>query len=104
MTAHVSKEQLGLMLPGTMDHYFQDEQEYLAAPRPGLFARAMLGISDWFARRATITEVAHLSDAQLADIGVTRADLPSMFDGAFTVRQDQDRTIAMLQAGRVAGM
>ena len=103
MTAYISKEQLGLMLPGTMDHYFQDEPEYLAAPRPGLLIRAAAAIGAWRARRATIQEVASLSDAQLADIGISRSEAPFMFDRGFAARREQDRSIATLQAGRIAG-
>ena len=104
MTTHVSKEQLVLMMPGTMDHFFQDEPEYLAAPRPGLLVRAVAGIAAWIARRAEIEEVASLSDAQLADIGISRSEAPLVFDRGFVARREQDRSIAMLQTGRVAGM
>ncbi len=104
MTTHVSKEQLGLMMPGTMDRYFQDEPEYLAAARPGLLARAVAGIGNWMARRAAIQEVAALSDAQLADIGISRSEAPMVFDRGFVARREQERSIMMLQTGRVDGM
>ena len=104
MTTHVSKEQLGLMMPGTMDHYFQNEPEYLAAPRPGLLAKAAAAIGAWISRRAAIEEVAALSDAQLADIGISRCDAPMVFDRRFAAQREQDRIVAMLQTGRIAGM
>ncbi len=103
MTAHVSKEQLGLMLPGTMSHYFQDKPEYLEAPRPGLFARVFAALSERVGRQDRIQEVAALSDAQLADIGISRAEVPMIFSSDFAARREQDRTVAMLQAGRIAG-
>jgi hypothetical protein len=48
-------------------------------------------------------EVASLTDAQLADIGISRSEVPMVFDDAFAARRNQDRSIAILQAGRVAG-
>lgn len=104
MTAHVSKEQLGLMLPGTMSHYFRDEPEYLEAPRPGLLARLCTAMFGWISRRTELEEVASLSDAQLADIGISRNEVPLVFDHAFTAQRNQDRVIATLQAGRIAGV
>ena len=104
MTTHVSKEQLGLMMPGTMDHYFQNEPEYLASPRPGLLVRAVVRIAAWIARRAEIEEVSSLSDAQLADIGISRSEAPLVFDRGFATRREQDRSIATLQAGRIVGI
>ena len=103
MTAHVSKEQLGLMLPGTMSLYVQDAPDYLEAPPPGLFARLLSAVSGWVSRRTEMEEVASLSDAQLADIGISRSEIPLVFDNAFAARRNQDRVIATLQAGRIAG-
>lgn len=104
MTTHISKEQLALMMPGTMDHYFQNEPEYLATPRPGLLARIGAGIATWIARRVEMEEVAALSDSQLADIGISRSDARLVFDRGFVARREQERSIALLQTGRVAGM
>jgi len=104
MTAHVSKEQLALMMPGTMSHYFQDTPEYLEPPRPGPFARMFVAVSAWAGRQGRIDEVAALSDAQLADIGISRGEVPMIFADGFVARRDQDRTVAMLQAGRIAGV
>ena len=96
MTTHVSKEQLGLMMPGTMDHYFQNEPEYLAAPRPGLLAKAAAAIGAWISRRAAIEEMAELSDAQLADIGISRSEATLVFDRDFAARREQNWSIATL--------
>jgi uncharacterized protein YjiS (DUF1127 family) len=103
MTAHVSKEQLGLMLPGTMSHYDQNEPEYLEAPRPGLLASLFQSVSGWVARHTEMEEVSSLSDAQLADIGISRSEIPLVHDHAFAAQRNQDRVIAALQAGRIAG-
>ena len=104
MTAHVSKEQLGLMLPGTMSHYDQNEPEYLEAPRPGLLASLVLALSGWVSRHTEMEEVSSLSDAQLADIGISRSEIPLVNDNAFAAQRNQDRVIAALQAGRIAGV
>jgi uncharacterized protein YjiS (DUF1127 family) len=103
MTAHVSKEQLGLMLPGTMSHYDQNEPEYLEAPRPGVLASLMLAVSGWVSSSTEVKEVSSLSDAQLADIGINRGEIPLVNDHAFAAQRNQDRVLAALQAGRIAG-
>jgi uncharacterized protein YjiS (DUF1127 family) len=103
MTAHVSKEQLGLMLPGTMSHYDQNEPEYLEAPRPGMLASFFLAVTGWVSRHTAMEEVSSLSDAQLADIGISRSEIPLVSDHAFAAQRNQDRVIAALQAGRIAG-
>ena len=37
-------------------------------------------------RRAVLDELGRLSDHELADIGLTRGDLPRVFDPSFTVQ------------------
>jgi uncharacterized protein YjiS (DUF1127 family) len=104
MTAHVSKEQLGLMLPGTMSYGFRDEPEYLESPQPGLFASALAAISGWVSRDPALEDVSGLSDAQLSDIGISRGEANLAFDTGFAARRDHDRMLAALQTGRVAGI
>jgi uncharacterized protein YjiS (DUF1127 family) len=104
MTAHVSKQQLGLMLPGTMSHYLRDEPEYPEPTRPGLLAGAVAAVSGWLSRQGQMDEVAGLSDAQLSDIGITHSDVMMVFDAGFVVRREQDRIVASLQAGRTANI
>ncbi len=103
MAIHVSKEQLGLMLPGTSNHYFQDEPVYLEALRPGLFARLVATVTGWLSRHVEMEEIAGMTDAQLADIGITRAEVPQVFDTAFLARREHERTVMALQTGRIAG-
>lgn len=103
MATHISKEQLGLMLPGTMNHYFQDEPVYLEGLRPGLFSRLAATVTGWFARHAEMEEIAGMTDAQLADIGITRAEAPLVFDTSFAARREHERTVMVLQTGRLAG-
>ncbi len=103
MTAHVSKEQLGLMLPGTMSHYDQNEPEYLEAPRPGVLSSLLLAVSGWVSRHSEVGDVSSFSDAQLADIGISRSEIPLVQDNAIAAQRNRDRVIAALQAGRIAG-
>jgi uncharacterized protein YjiS (DUF1127 family) len=103
MATHISKEQLGLMLPGTMNHYFQDEPLHLEALRPGLFSRLAAIVAGIFARRAVIQEIAGMTDAQLADIGITRAEAPMVFNTGFAAQREHERTVMVLQTGRLAG-
>jgi uncharacterized protein YjiS (DUF1127 family) len=103
MTAQVGKEQLALTLPGTMSHPLRDRPGHLETARPGLRARLAAALSGWFARRSAIEELDALANAQLADIGVSRAQAPQAFDAAFALQRHQDRVIAALLAGRIAG-
>ena len=105
MTTHISKEELALMMPGTLYHYFHDEPEYqVAAPaqKPGLFARMAEVVSAWSRRRAEANELAGLSDEQLADIGLSRSELPLVFDPQFAARRNSERVVGRVQNGCVA--
>ncbi len=58
-----------------------------APRRPGVLAERIAASVRWLAemprRRAVLDELGRLSDHELADIGLTRADLPRVFDPAF---------------------
>lgn len=103
MTAHVSKEELGLMLPGTMSHYFQDEPEIIREPvlGAGLFTRLGAWVSAFAARHLIGDDVAGLTDAQLADIGLTRSDATRAYDATFAADYNRGRVQAQLDVGRV---
>ena len=105
MTTHISKEELALMMPGTLYHYFHDEPEYRVAtpaPKPGVFARIASAVSDWSRRRAEANELAGLSDEQLADIGLSRSELPLVFDPEFAARRNNERVVGRVQNGCVS--
>jgi|GEM_PF-3401542 len=74
------------------------------ARRPGrpLLARALAGlahvltraaraVSESAERRAVLGELARLSDRELADIGLTRGDLPMLFDPVFGAKRQAAR-------------
>jgi uncharacterized protein YjiS (DUF1127 family) len=53
----------------------------------GSVVSALRGAASWVAgalkRRAVINELSMLSDHELADIGLSRADIPNVFDRSF---------------------
>jgi uncharacterized protein YjiS (DUF1127 family) len=97
MHTRVAKEELAILLPNTMSHYFQDEPAYTAEPqvsRPGLLAHlraALRWIAEMPKRRAVMDELSMLSDHELADIGLSRSDLPYVFDPAFAADRAAQR-------------
>lgn len=68
------------------------------APR-GLFARLRAWASAAMRRRAVIAELNMLSDRDLADIGLTRADLPRVFDPEFVREHEIRRTAEASEPG-----
>ena len=47
------------------------------------FSRRISAFAEWRRRQATLREMEMLTDRELADIGLNRADLPRVFDPAF---------------------
>ena len=84
--AHVSKEEIALLIPNTLSHYFKDEVDYMPkVEEEGVHLFARIGAAfRWIAelprRRAVMDELASLSEHELADIGLTRSDLPHVFE------------------------
>ena len=83
MNAYTSKEELAL-LPSTRisygEHYTADR-----ASRPTLFAR----IAAFFERQSTLHELNQLTDRELADIGLQRAELHRVFEPAFATARSR---------------
>lgn len=62
-------------------------------------------IAAWPQRRRIYDELSSLTDRELADIGLTRADIPRVFDTDFPVRQPRPANEAapvIGQRGRIA--
>ena len=110
MTVRYATEELALMMPTSLSNYFTPSghgfaREYPAyyfnadsTPiRPGLFAR----ISTWLKRRAAVSELAALTDHELADIGLSRGDLAVAFDQGFVAKRNADRFGTNLQSSRI---
>ena len=81
MNAPLSKEQIELLM--------SDRMSVRSHLRPGFLARMRAALDTWLQRRAVLAELHGLSDRDLADIGLQRADLPRVFDPAFANARDQ---------------
>ena len=80
MTAHVAKDGMSFLLPS--------RSRTVTARRPGAISRRLAAAAKWLVemprRRAVLESLSGLSDHELADIGLTRSDLPRVFDPSFT--------------------
>lgn len=103
MHARIAKEELAILLPNTMSQYAQFDREFgheIPSGLMGRLYRAWRWVVDFPRRRAVIDELSMLSDHELSDIGLTRADLPRVFDPAFVADHqathgvDYDRALA----------
>jgi uncharacterized protein YjiS (DUF1127 family) len=78
MSAPLAKEQIALLLSNTLTDRTAPVQ------RAGM-VRRLLGVVRYLVelprRQAVITELSRLSDRDLADIGLSRADLGHVFTG-----------------------
>ncbi len=92
MNAPLSKEQLARLAVASLD-YHGEYVEGLAAPigalaPEGFIARWGRALGAWISayreRQAVINELSRLSDRELDDIGLSRADLHRVFDPEFT--------------------
>lgn len=108
MTIRYATEELALMMPTSLSNYFTPSnsgirQDYPAyyfntkTARPGIVAR----IGAWLKRRAAVSELATLTDHELADIGLNRGDLAVAFDQGFVSKRNAGRFGTKLQTGRI---
>jgi uncharacterized protein YjiS (DUF1127 family) len=92
MSAHFAKDQVSFAPTTTMSARTAD---VFAPAQEGVFARTLRGVGTWFTealrRRAVTSELAMLSDHELADIGLSRADIPRVFDRAFVATRSAPR-------------
>jgi uncharacterized protein YjiS (DUF1127 family) len=94
MNAYVDRDEIAIQRSDSLSHYFKDDADYMPQPEPEaphFFAR--LGkLFQWLAefpkRQAVMDELASLSDHELADIGLTRSDLPRVFDEEFAAERN----------------
>lgn len=86
MSTRIALEEMTRMMPNSIGHYFKDETSETTTARPGLLARigrAVRYIVDMPHRRRVMNELYSLSAHELADIGLTRAEVPLVFDADF---------------------
>jgi uncharacterized protein YjiS (DUF1127 family) len=54
-------------------------------------ASAANGVKDWMSKQGTLAEMEKMSDRELADIGLSRGDLPRVFDVDFAADHARGR-------------
>jgi uncharacterized protein YjiS (DUF1127 family) len=97
MNAQTAKDQFTYTL-GNSSYvdYLYDEPPVtvVKTPQPSIrqwLSRAVSAVVEWRRRQAVLQEMQMLTDRELADIGLTRADLPRVFDPAFAVSHARGR-------------
>jgi uncharacterized protein YjiS (DUF1127 family) len=107
MTTRIAKDEMAMLMPHSLGHYFQDDPADMpvAAEMPSLLSRIAGGLR-WLVqlpqRRAVMSELSALSDHELADIGLTRAELPQVFSPDFAARRSAERIAGRVQTGRAS--
>jgi uncharacterized protein YjiS (DUF1127 family) len=61
-----------------------DRGSVRAKSQPGWLSRQLHALSTWSRNREAAAELASMSDYELADIGLTRSDLPRVFKPGFS--------------------
>ncbi len=94
MNAPLAKEQIALLMSDSLTYrasIVEGTDGTVADPRPTfgqlMMARVTRAVKDLVAlphRRAVLDELAMLSDRELADIGLSRAEVARVFDRRFT--------------------
>jgi uncharacterized protein YjiS (DUF1127 family) len=104
MSAPLAKSDLVFKLATSqsyIDHSYDPAPSIAAQPAPrGLLRRigdglASLaqGVRDWTDRQATLSEMGMMSDRELADIGLSRGDVPRVFDADFLADHVKGRVV-----------
>ena len=90
MSAPITKDQLTFSLGNQsyIDSSYDEQVETPPAPRKrSVFTR----LHEWHHRRQVVAELAQMTDRELADIGLSRADVARVFDGQFAAEHAHDR-------------
>ena len=85
MNAYVSKEELAL-LPTAQINFPQHHADAQAG-KSGVLSSIFGRVSAFVERQRVLSELGSLTDRELADIGLSRAELPRVFDPAFGTRR-----------------
>ncbi len=103
MNAPLAKEQMALLMSDSLtmrDTYAPGTERTVAEQRPSgarrivtLCRNAMTALIEMPRRRAVLNELSVLTDRELADIGLSRAELGRVFDPAFAKSRRRDATI-----------
>lgn len=95
MNAYAGLEEIAIQRSDSLSHYFKDDPDdympHVEEEKPHFFARLgafLHWLKEMPHRRAVMDELASLSDHELADIGLTRAELPRVFDEEFAAERN----------------
>ena len=90
MNMRIAKDEMTLLNPAALSRYAADyaaEPRYAAAPQSKGFFALLRSVVRWVAelpeRQAGMAELNNLSDRELADIGLNRADVPHVYEEGF---------------------
>ena len=92
MNAPLSREQIALLMSDSLtvrDQVLPGTDSTVGETRPGLFARLSASFAEAMRRRSVLGELRMLSDRELADIGLHRADLGRVFDTSYAQSREQ---------------
>lgn len=101
MTTRVAKEEIAILMPSRLTHYFTDDHESLPQSDEGSFigriGAGFARLRGWLAERRAnqdaVAELARLSDHELADIGLVRSDLHRVNEPAFVASHNAERGV-----------
>ncbi len=85
MNAYTTREELALHPSQRVSH--PEHYAEARSRRPGLFAAISNRIAAHFERQRVLGELNGLSDRELTDIGLSRSDLPMVFEPTFRSRR-----------------
>ena len=99
MNAPLAKEQIALLMSDSLtlrSTVLPGTDNTVAEPRPSALAvlgaklrAAFASLVDLPRRRAVLDELSLLTDRELADVGLTRAELGSVFDPRFVAARNR---------------
>ena len=97
MNAPVAKDQFEFSL-GNLSYigprYEEPQATRVNRPSGGAkswFSRFVSAVAEWHQRQAVLQEMQSMTDRELSDIGLSRSDLPRVFDPSFAVDHSRSR-------------
>lgn len=106
MSTRVAKEEIAILMPTRLTHYFTDDMQSLPESSSGtgessIVARIGAVVAGLRARLAAsrahgaaVAELSRLSDHELSDIGLVRSDLLRATDPGFVASHNAERAAA----------
>ena len=85
MNAYTTKEELALLPANRVSYpeHYSEARDVRRGARPGLMSR----IAAYFDRQRVLSELNSLTDRELTDIGLSRTELPMVFEPNFANRR-----------------